>query len=494
MGERIRHIIHILSKSAFTLGLIVLIPLAACNEELDDEVAVLSERVLLVGSDNVRLAGRILATKSLALDDHGFEISTDENFSNPVVITLGEATTNGGFLGEVTGLPANTDLYWRSYMIYNGETIFGDPKTVATKFASLNEFYPAIVQEADFVTIRGANFPTELEVFFGDQAAEILKQSDFEIRVRVPAPTTAFQVPLSVVTADQTLVFNNNFEYVIGSWINIGPYPEARKLKTSVAVVSDNEVAFGLGLIPNFWYADISGTGWSSLAYPDDTPRGAFSAGPYFGGGSTADPLFPGAFPEVSQRFWQFDNGALIELASTPFQIFDAGAVKSGDYIYVFGGTKVNVQPNEEVYRYSILNDTWEFVTDLPDIEISGKNPTFSNGSFIYIIDLSGRLWQLETNTTTWQIVGQHPEGAFDFGNAISVNGGAYVCFADGRRTLYFYDIASNTWTSKINPPLTRETRAYAIWENGDEIYFLLNSATQQNNGIDVWAFDPDDF
>ena len=94
--------IQIAFRRFFQIGALAII-LTACSEDLLDEINVLSERVLFVGSDNIRLSGRILATQDVSLSDHGFEIADNATFTNPERISLGEIVDTGGFLGETRG-------------------------------------------------------------------------------------------------------------------------------------------------------------------------------------------------------------------------------------------------------------------------------------------------------------------------------------------------------------------------------------------------------
>ena len=181
-------------------------------------------------------------------------------------------------------------------------------------------------------------------------------------------------------------------------------------------------------------------------------------------------------------------------MASAPFQLVYSAAVELNDYIYVFGGQNALLQPSEEIYRYSISTDTWEYVTDLPDINVSSDNPIFIGGNDIYILDIRGLLFKFDTISEEWQIVSSHPEGAIEYGSAFASGDGAYIYFINGRRTLYFYNTNDRTWTPKTNLPFNRSLRVYGSWEYNQKIFVLLNSELTGNNGVDIWEFSPEEF
>ena len=59
--------------------------LISCEEESLENVVV-TEDVLFVSGDFVRLTGRVIQTKA-GVDDHGFQIDDNPDFNSPQIIT-----------------------------------------------------------------------------------------------------------------------------------------------------------------------------------------------------------------------------------------------------------------------------------------------------------------------------------------------------------------------------------------------------------------------
>lgn len=479
-------------------SLIILLILNSCKEDFDDELAVLSERVLLTGSDKIRFSGRIISILEVDLDDHGFEVSVDEQFSSVQAVSLGEKKANAEFIGEVTGLSAGVNYWWRSYIVVAGVTLYGETRPVTTQETSLLDFQAKIGRAGIIVTLTGRNFPEELSVSFGDEEAVIVKQSDYFIEVRVPPIASNYLVPLKVETADATLTYAQPFEYVIGKWEALSDFPQVGKAPGAVTLLSGTEVVFGLGSINSslnstVWISDLNTFNWSAFTYPGPAVRDAFHSGKYFGGGLIDFPPFPGANIVLSDKLWSYENGTFTEEATTPFQLYQAVAFDTGTELYVLGGRLANNAPNEEIYKYSIADKSWTYVSDLP-FSVYSSQASFYHDGIIYILDAFSDLYRFQISTKTWEYVSTFPENETEVTESVVLGNKAYIGLAGGRRTMYEFDLSSYTWKAKENVPVSRNIDSYSAWANDGKLYFLLNTQLQGNNQIDLWEFNPETF
>lgn len=71
-----------------TLSLSILLMLLAgwsCTQEGDATTVVTTEEVIFVSGDKVRVLGRLIADQPVSTSDHGFQISSNQNFSSPII-------------------------------------------------------------------------------------------------------------------------------------------------------------------------------------------------------------------------------------------------------------------------------------------------------------------------------------------------------------------------------------------------------------------------
>jgi len=86
-------------------GILILVAIffGSCEEEVST-FALLTEPPLYVSGESARLVGRLIANNQLRVDDHGFWLDTREDFSDPVIVSLGERSGPGRFIGEARNL------------------------------------------------------------------------------------------------------------------------------------------------------------------------------------------------------------------------------------------------------------------------------------------------------------------------------------------------------------------------------------------------------
>ncbi|MEZ6049882.1 MAG: kelch repeat-containing protein [Planctomycetaceae bacterium] len=184
-------------------------------------------------------------------------------------------------------------------------------------------------------------------------------------------------------------------------------------------------------------------------------------------------------------------------------QRHDLGAVRIGSSIYLFGGTG-NTEGISEVLAYDYANG------DSQDLAKMNQ----ARYDFGYAIDASGRAYALggigvlgdgeiwadaeryTPSTDSWSSIAPMPEAlhghsAMNDGNGhILVFGGSTTLDDSGiQRTVYSYDIASDTWSTVA--PLIVGTRDSAVAVDQDGMIYVTGGMTTSGATDAVQKYDP---
>jgi hypothetical protein len=84
----------------FALFMSVICIFCSCEEEVDVSPSLVTEDILYVSGERVRLLARIITTENINASDHGFHIADNEAFSNPIIVSLGKENDLDGLLGK----------------------------------------------------------------------------------------------------------------------------------------------------------------------------------------------------------------------------------------------------------------------------------------------------------------------------------------------------------------------------------------------------------
>ena len=77
---------------------------SSCEEESQVTTSLITEEVIYLSGERARVLGRIITNQNVDASDHGFYISENESFSQPIIISLGERVAPGRFIGETSEL------------------------------------------------------------------------------------------------------------------------------------------------------------------------------------------------------------------------------------------------------------------------------------------------------------------------------------------------------------------------------------------------------
>ncbi|WP_400079240.1 IPT/TIG domain-containing protein [Winogradskyella sp. R77965] len=165
---------------------------------------------------------------------------------------------------------------------------------------------------------------------------------------------------------------------------------------------------------------------------------------------------FVGNDQEINFRSYDFFTNEISELASFPGGDRSNALIETvGDYIYFGLGSNSSIGGDAfaDIWRYSIINDSWEFVLNFPGIDSSSnakRNPlTFIIDDSIYIgAGQNGYhtdFWELNTITNTVISRSDLPIAISDFPGGhvgTSINGKGYF----DNFYLHEYDPITDTW------------------------------------------------
>lgn len=472
---------------------------SSCQEEVDFEPSLFTEEVLYLSGERVRLLGRVITNQNIEASDHGFQVSESEQFSQPIVISLGERTGPGRFIGESNGLEAGTTYYARAFLRTGSEEIFGNTITLQSLVPAVLDMVPNNGRAGAVITISGRNFGSDTRVFFGSTQAQV-QGVDFEssIRVVVPPATVSPVVPVRVVSQGREMTLPLPFEYTTGKFTAIGVFPGALRLFDNISLQEGDDFYVGLGnlvqglaqtLTNRMWKYDLGAGTWEEVSFPGGIHFRGFSTGKYFGGGL----LSFGANSSVATfDFWKLENGSFVKLRNLPAPANQSVAFETADAVYVVGGVSGT---DKQVYRYSKSADTWSRIKDAP-ISINYNVMNFHHRGKQYFIDQASRgLYEYNPVDETWNAVSTYPGVLTNIGGlGITIGDFAYVGLENRSEQMWELDLRTMNWVRKNDFPGLGQGRNVGVFQNAGNIYVLRNGEIQITGAMQFWVFDPKGF
>jgi hypothetical protein len=252
------------------------------------------------------------------------------------------------------------------------------------------------------------------------------------------------------------------------TWVSLPAPPNTMPTRENYVTIAHNGliyVGFGMntsGCVNDWWRWDPCSGTWTQLASPPVAFGGMsfiFAIGPYIyvgGGGANC----AGSNPS---NFYRYDpaTNSWTARANLPVPIGGAAGASDGTYGYVACGVCGGVNTNT-LYRYNPSTDSWTNLSTIPGgvrgvlpdmtyhlgrLYIGGGSPSnFNCRQDFYAYDIA---------TGTWIGLSNHPVSHYD-GWSVAYNGRVYVtgehpagCTAGAcTDQYYYYNIASNTWSS----------------------------------------------
>lgn len=484
-------------RKLLSLSMLVMLLLGwACTEEEPETTVLVTEDVLYTSAENVRLLGRLITNQTISAVDHGFYLAEDENFSSPIVISLGAKEGPGRFIGETNGLTNSKTYYAKSFMDLGGEIQFGNVITLNTLSPIIETFSPAFGLVGESMIITGQNFTEDTEVFFGDSKA-VITSIEFESRLNLIIPEASdFSVPITVIVQDKTLEFNSNFEYQIGTYELINKFPEAVRLYGNAFYQTNSGLNIGLGTVSkNSFYSkiqqyDIGSNTWKEVSFPGSNRAYGFATKNYLGGGTAG--LIPNPY-DINFSFFKVTDSGFERLPDLPFASRESIAFENGGNLYVLGGKEGNTSA---LRRYNPATKTWTNLNDSP-VEFSTENAFFMYQNKVYIISNDAVLWQYTISSDSWESVSTYPGSLGQgYGMGQVIGNKAYVGLYQRNTQVWELDMNTMVWKSKNDIPGLPQEITVAHFEKDGFLYIMrMPDITLAGNfPMNLYKFDPNGF
>ncbi|MFD2202402.1 IPT/TIG domain-containing protein [Shivajiella indica] len=487
----IKRIIGVISTCFLLFGVF-----SSCEEKIDVAPSIITEDVLYVSGERLRVSGRIITTQTINASDHGFYISENESFSQPVIISLGERANPGRFIGEISSLTIDKRYFVKAFVTIQDEIIFGNVAEVETLIPAIFSFSPNNGPEGTIVTISGKNLTSDTEVFFGSGKGTVVDISfESTLQVRVPPISGLPVVNIKVVNQEREISFETPFEYTTGKYTKLADFPSAIRIFDGISLQENDVFYVGMGtdrgqaVNNTMWKYQVGDNNWQEIPLPSRALWRAFSSKTYYGGGSLS-PIFDGLVGD----FYQLKNGQFLALNNLPFFKLRTVGFEIGGNLYVLGGR--TIESPKEVFEYNAQTNIWRKMRDAP-IEIDETVLNFTYGGKQYFIDpLTKDLLAFDPGTDSWEAVSKFPG---DLGNGtgvgVVIGNRAYLGLGNRSDQMWELNMTNLNWAEKNKFTGSTVTRNSGVYVHGGLIY-MLRSAEVQILGVpsEFWVFDPNGF
>ena len=488
----INTISSLMVRSFITKILIGLLPIFifSCESEENTNPALITEEVIYLSGERVRIMARVVTNQEINATDHGFYIGENENFSTPIIVSLGQKATPGRFIGEHAGLKTESTYFAKAFLTINGSQTFSNTISFQTLSTNLFDIVPNNGKAGTIVEIFGKNFTSDTRVFFGSNEAEVIGISfESKIRVRVPLASGSSLESVKIISQNKEIESSLTFEYTSGIYRRIeGTFPVPKLYDNIHFQINDNfYVGLGTGvnpslLNPKIWRYEHSAKDWEETSYQGGGRDRAFSAGSYFGGGTVSN--------LISLDLWKVEQGNFLQLPNLPFQMVNSIAFILNHTLYVVGGS---IGSGRQIYRYDAVTGNWELKGVLPFGVRKNNTFHFGTGEKHFFIDHETKeIFSFNGNHDDISKVGNYP-GALteERGFAVILNNKAYMGLSARSNKVYELDLTDLSWKEKNEYPGITIAETIGVFTKGDLIYLLRSPARASSQVIEFWEFDP---
>jgi hypothetical protein len=467
----------------------------ACTQEEDATTVVTTEEVIFVSGDKVRVLGRLITNQPISTSDHGFQISLSENFSAPIIVSLGVKEGPGRFIGESEGLKINQPYFVRAFATVGATDLFGDAIEIKTLNPILETYSPTFARVGQEIIITGRNFPIGTRVFFGTQEATVL-QNFFESRLRVRIPEAKGEpiVKIRVQIQDEVLEFSQPFEYQSGKYTLLGQFPGGLRIYENVFFQNQAGLHVGLGTLrlgagyyQGFQRFDPTTSAWAAVNFPGESREGAFSTSNFIGGGAVE--VVRDVF-EFKRDFWKIEGSTFTRLTDLPTNSFNSLAFEVNGLLFLAGGTGIGARG---IRVYDPTTQSWA-ARDSAPINLSIDLAWFTYQNKAYFVASDNRIWEFDPSTDTWRIFTSYP-GSLGNGYGMAQVIGNKVYIGLYRRVEQIFELDLNTlaWKAKNYIPGLPQSINSAYFTFGSQIY-ILRTPEESIAGtlpMELYRFDP---
>ena len=487
------------------LYIIILTICFQCEQHTNGEFQVVTEDIIYVSGEVLRSTGRVISIGDGVIDEHGFIISDNPQFLNPVYIQLGNKKLPGRFVGQTKELLFQTEYFCKAFLVVEGDTVLGNLRSFSTLEPSIEDYGPGLGLAGQTMIINGKNLTEDTRVLFNDTEAEIVALNfESEVVVKIPEIENHYKSRISIKTLDRHLHFADSFEYIFGKWEFIRDFPAEEQRSIAVYFKNDDKFIFGLGWDGGFrdsnvfWSMDLNTFERNEIPYDGPAMRCNFFNNGYFGAGIQGQ----GPFAILIDDFWKYDQGEFEKLGSVPFnqQICKAAFTVEGA-LYVVGG-----QPDQsgadflrQVWKFDELTSSW-ILHDHAPIEIFGVSSYFVDQDKAYFVASDNQVWSYEPMFKNWEIISTYPGQIKQEAFNVVVNNRAYIGLQgndwtkirNNETNVWEFNLNTYEWKIKVDFPGNSAHRVNAFFTHDDLIYVMrydLRGAGRKK--MELWSFDP---
>lgn len=477
---------------------LVLFILSSCREENFQIFSLLTEDPLFISGEKVQLVGRLITDANIRVDDHGFYLGINGDFTNPEIISMGLRSGPGRFIGEFNGLKPGLTYSVKSFSNINGDLTFGNVLEFRPLNPGILSFLPNYALPGELMQIKGINFNTDTRVFFDDQEVTVDKiLFESYLTVKVPPIKDNPSPLIKVISSGQEMVFERNFEYMLGKFRFIG-FPERFRLVDAVSFESqgkfyllsgfDSEQVFN----PYLWEFNPDLESWSKKNLGILPHISGFGSDGYFGGGFTGISL--DNIASINHSFWYWNGNEIVKKADVPFPSIKSIAFMSKGKLFVIGGTAEGFE--NVISRYDPESDIWNKMPNFP-FNIQANLPYFVYKDQLFFISERKELFKVDPETGQREIVGMYPgSNTNGLGVAVVLGNRAIIGLYRQEVEIWELDLITLNWKRKINFPGVFSGNNLALFGKDNLTYLLrsTNLTIPEFGNMEFWEFDPDGF
>lgn len=475
--------IDLISVLVFMIGIFT-----SCEEENTIPTSIITEDIIYLSGERVRLLGRIITTQNVNAQDHGFYISENELFNQPIIISLGERMNPGRFIGEVDGLNIEREYFTKSFIEVSGETQFGNVLQLTTLSPEVQSFSPNSGPVGTIITLTGKNFTSDTRILIGDRPAEIQK-IEFESRIiaKIPPAGTVPIENVTIIVQGKEIILPQQFEYITGTFSKLASPPSSIRLSENIFFQDNENFYLGLGsdadqsLNSKIWRYNLGNDQWTEGPFEGNPLWLAFFTDNYFGGGATEVTA-----PYVTSRdFWKIENGNFEKLPDLPFTSIESVSFETNESLYVVGGLL-----GRDTFKYSKTSGEWVNINPIP-FDVNKSNLHFTHNNKLYVTNLVNKqIFMFDPITETWSLFSIYPGDIVNgSGFGVSIGDHVYVGMNNRSTQVWELNMVSGNWVKKNDFIGTPAARNVGVYSNDGFIYLVRR--LDATGILEFWKFDP---
>ena len=267
---------------------------------------------------------------------------------------------------------------------------------------------------------------------------------------------------------------------------------DALHLETEEYVLYGMGTAFGSQTPVNrFRRLDKATEVWEQVDFPFAGTIGSWTAGNYFGGGSTVKLIPMENELSLTSNVYSFD-GEINLVTTMPEALLGSIGHLINNTLYVYSGLRKDRTRNMNILSFDLTSQEWS-TSQIANFFFEEETVSWTYEGKAYFLAQDGRIIINDPITNEWSIEGDiYPSTIASDGLAIRNNDKVYVGLFNQRKSIFELDLNTLSWKTKNSYEGSITDVSSAGWVNDDVIYVLKNPV--ENTPPTVWSFRPEAF